>query len=340
MEMVEVKRGDFAQVIEVATSQLTEHSKQTDFSPMMSKKKWSVFVTGIAKEGILQPLVVTKGFRVIDGKHRLKAAKELGIEGIRVIVEDITEDEIPNYIAETKLNRDDLKPGQKAAIVIRLYYEEEKQKAKSSQGTRTDISPELEESLAGEVAAILAKKAGISKTNMYYLLSVYKKRIDLFEIVFNGEKAIGWAHAQMKADEAPEELPSEPAESTIEKVKEVVEESDRVASLIPQSDEDEDSLSPISLLRNRISTRIPQFTREFIHDFDLLSSADKPTVEAYNKQLHSVAEGALLLLETFEMDAKKKLFFEFITKTFLISKDEKKLNQFLESMGGILNEEE
>lgn len=41
--------------------------------------------------------------------------------------------------------------GQRACIVINLYYEEEKQKAKLTQGTRTDISPEMEISLAGEV---------------------------------------------------------------------------------------------------------------------------------------------------------------------------------------------
>lgn len=32
---------------------------------------------------------------------------------------------------------------------------------------------------SGETAEILAKKAGISKTNMYYLLAVYRNRPDL-----------------------------------------------------------------------------------------------------------------------------------------------------------------
>src|SRR5690625_2271542 len=123
-----VTQAQEAVVVEVSVDQLTEHSRQADFSPQMTKSKWCKFVAGLAEEGILQPLVVTKGFRVIDGKHRLQAAKELGIESVRVIIEDIDEDAIPAYIAETKLNRDDLKPGQKAAIVIRLYYEEERQK--------------------------------------------------------------------------------------------------------------------------------------------------------------------------------------------------------------------
>lgn len=169
---LEQKRGDVAEVLEVATSQLSEHSKQAEYSPQMSVKKWREFVAGVAKEGILQPLIVTKGFRVIDGKHRLKAAKELNIEYVRVIIEDIPEDKIPAYITETKLNRDDLKPGQKAALVIRLFYEEERRKARERQATSTGgTSPQLIPNLdeAGDKSTtneILAKKAGIGKSSM------------------------------------------------------------------------------------------------------------------------------------------------------------------------------
>src|SRR5690625_5133682 len=177
----------------------------------MSKSKWRKFVAGIAEDGILQPLVVTKGFRVIDGKHRLQAAKELGIESVRVIIEDIDEDAIPAYIAETKLNRDDLKPGQKAAIVIRLYYEEERQKAeKRKQATQFGSNAEVETFPLPEVSAktrdVLGKKAGVSGRYIGTLLAVYRNRPDLFERVFSGEYTINRAHTQMKADEEPTEL--------------------------------------------------------------------------------------------------------------------------------------
>ncbi|MFS0647045.1 ParB N-terminal domain-containing protein [Siminovitchia sp. 179-K 8D1 HS] len=137
---------------------------------------------------ILKPLVVTKGFRVIDGKHRLKAAKELNIESVRVIIEEISEDKIPAYITATKLNRDDLKSGQKAALVVRLFYEEERMKAKENQGTRTDITPDLGQGFGGKsaTAKALAEKAGIGRSSMEYLIAVFKKRPDLFERVFKG----------------------------------------------------------------------------------------------------------------------------------------------------------
>src|SRR5690625_5247143 len=189
--VIEFKKNDeqIAEVIEVATSQLTEHSKQAEYSPPMSKKKWAEFVANIKGNGIRQPLVVTKGFRVIDGKHRLKAAHELGIESVRVIIEDIDENSIPSYITDTKLQRDDLKRGQKAALVIRLFYEEERQKAKErmsigGKGGNEEGGANLHTLEMGkDVAEILAEKVGMSRRNLYYLLAVYRNRSDLFELV-------------------------------------------------------------------------------------------------------------------------------------------------------------
>ena len=112
----------------------------------------------------------------------------------------------PAYITETKLNRDDLKPGQKAALVIRLFYEEERKKAeKRKQATQFGscmVSPDLGYPTTGKVAEELAKKAGIGRSSMEYLIAVFKKRHDLFERVFNGEISINKAYTQMKADDS------------------------------------------------------------------------------------------------------------------------------------------
>ncbi|MEH7521663.1 ParB N-terminal domain-containing protein [Bacillus sp. JJ1503] len=328
----------------MASSQLTEHSLQSELSPMMNDKAWRKFLAGIVTKGILQPIVATRGFRVIDGKHRLRAAKELGIESVRVVFEDISEDKIAEYITETKLSRDDLKSGQKSAIVIRLFYEEERQEARKRQLStlvqNADTEIFQERDVSGEAAQILADRVGVSARYMYQLLAVYKSRLDLFQLVFDGKYSINRAYSQMKKDEAPEVVELKESSITSEKLNRIAEESEAIASKVVVTDDDLESLSPMSILRNKASNRLPQFTREFVHDFELLSEADEDTVIAYNKQIHSVAEGALLLLEAFETDAKKRLFFEFVTKTFLLSKDEKKLNKFLETMGGILNEEE
>lgn len=298
-----MERGDVAEVIEVATSQLSEHSKQAEYSPQMSAKKWREFVAGVAKEGILQPLIVTKGFRVIDGKHRLRAAKELNIEYVRVIIEDIPEDKIPAYITETKLNRDDLKPGQKAALVIRLYYEEERRKSEKRRlatlKQNTD-DPNLEHRESdGRTNEVLAKKAGIGKSNMANLLAVYRNRPDLFEQVFNGEISINKAYTQMKADEAPEEVPQE---NPVESERKLIEELRKQEGSLPQIDESK----PLYELNNRLvqmRKKALSLTIEVLDESEKMNDAKPEVKESTRNQLLTLTRSCVLALgQTAESD--------------------------------------
>lgn len=295
---VEIKGGDMTEVIEVATSQLSEHSKQSEFSPMMSKKKWTQFIAGIAKKGILKPLTVTKGFRVIDGKHRLKAAKELGIESIRVIIEDIPEDDIASWITETKLNKDDLKNGQKAALVIRLHYEEERLKSKEvyrmNVGRPKKSKPDLAEiKISRDTATELAKKAGVGRSSMTYLIAVYRNRPELYERVFNGEYSINKAYTEMKRDEEPEQVPQdEPFTAT---AKEVIEQSLLGDQTKPQID---DSL-PASAPHNRIvqmRKKALSLTAEILDETGTINKVDENVRESAREQLISLTKSCIIAL--------------------------------------------
>jgi len=311
--VIEFKKNDeqITEVIEVATSQLSEHSKQAEYSPPMSKKKWAEFVANIKGNGIRQPLVVTKGFRVIDGKHRLKAAKELGIESVRVIIEDIDENSIPSYITDTKLQRDDLTRGQKAAITIRLHFEEERQKAKERQGIRTDLSNNIPEnfqegSLGKEVAEILAEKVGMSPRTIYFLLAVYRNRPDLEEKVFNGEYTINKAYTQMKADEEPETVEEESPVKSIRDAIEQLIENDRTQ---PQYDETEHELSPrnrsVRLRKNALTV-----TAEVLDEVETLKKVDKDVRESARSQLMALARSCIIALgETAEDQDEQDLLF-------------------------------
>ena len=287
------------EVIEVSTAQLTEHSKQAEYSPQMSKKKWREFVASVAKEGILQPIVVTKGFRVIDGKHRLKAAKELNIEYVRVIIEDIPEDDIPAYITATKLARDDLKSGQRAALVIRLFYEEERIKAeRRKQATQFGSSSAEVESfplpeVSGKTRDVLGKKAGTSGRYIGSLLAVYRNRPDLFERVFNGEYSINRAYTQMKADEEPEEVPQE--EPLAADAKAVIERAIREEHMNPQIDESQPAHAP----HNRIvqmRKKALSLTAEIIDEAETIKKVDAKVKESARKQLMSLTQSCIIAL--------------------------------------------
>src|SRR5690625_2602242 len=318
--VIEFKKNDeqITEVVEVATSQLTEHSKQAEYSPPMNKKKWAEFVANIKDNGIRQPLTVTKGFRVIDGKHRLKAAKELGIESVRAIIEDIDENSIPSYITDTKLQRDDLKRGQKVAITIRLYFEEERQKARerkqATQFGSTDTANLQTPEISGEVAEILAKKAGMSPRNLYYLLAVYRNRPDLEEKVFNGEYTINKAYTQMKADEEPEQ---KEVEHPIEVEKKVIEQLKEKEAKLPQIDESE----PTHSLNNRIVQMRKNLllnSVELIDEASKIGDTPKEIRESAINQIRTMAITCVIALgQNSESDKEKEtwaLIYELMKK--------------------------
>src|SRR5690625_4473247 len=313
--VIEFKKNDeqITEVVEVATSQLTEHSKQAEYSPPMNKKKWAEFVANIKDNGIRQPLTVTKGFRVIDGKHRLKAAKELGIESVRVIIEDIDENSIPSYITDTKLQRHDLKRGQKSTLVTRLFYEEEQQKAKSRQGERNDLRPKLDRS-SERTDEALAKKAGIGRSSMAYLLAVYRNRPDLEEKVFNGEYTINKAYTQMKSDEEPEQ---EEVEQPIEVEKKVIEQLKEKEAKLPQIDESQ----PTHSLNNRIVQMRKNLllnSVELIDEASKIGDTPKEIRESVVNQIRTMAITCVIALgQNSESDKEKEtwaLIYELMKK--------------------------
>ncbi|WP_212966423.1 hypothetical protein [Lederbergia ruris] len=103
-----------------------------------------------------------------------------------------------------------MKSGQKAALVIRLFYEELAKEAKANSMANlrqyTEMPDLANRSISRDTANELAKKVGIGRSSMTYLIAVYRNRPDLFERVFNGEYSINRAYTQMKADEEPEEV--------------------------------------------------------------------------------------------------------------------------------------
>jgi len=70
------------------------------FNPnQMSKESYEALKESIRKDGIQQPLIVRPikeegdpvGFELIDGENRLKAAKELRMDGVPVTIEDVSD---------------------------------------------------------------------------------------------------------------------------------------------------------------------------------------------------------------------------------------------------------
>jgi hypothetical protein len=294
-----LKGGDAVEIKMVSISRLKEHELQTELSPSMTEKSWKQFVAGIRDNGILQPLIATKDGSVIDGKNRLRAAKELGIAGVRVVYEDIPENDIAEYITRTKLDRDDLTKGQRACIVLNLYYEEERRKAKErmSVGGKTKVSPNGE---TINVHEVLAKRSGIGKSSVGRLIEVKRKRLDLYANVFNGNYSIGKAHAEMKADEEPKKAPIEKPLAV--EAKAILKEAIEREQSNPQLDESQPAHSPHNRVVN-MRKKALHMTADILEESDTLEKAEPVVKDSARTQLLALARSCVISLgQTAESD--------------------------------------
>lgn len=80
----------------------------------------------IKEHGIIQPIIVRKcikGYQIVAGERRMKAAKEAGLQKVPVIVKDFTDKEMMELALIENLQREDLNPIEIALAYQRLIEE-------------------------------------------------------------------------------------------------------------------------------------------------------------------------------------------------------------------------
>ncbi len=128
----------------------------------------------IRAKGILQPLLVTRteeGYQLIAGERRLRAARELGLEEVPVLVRELRENENLLELALVEnLQRDDLNPIETAESYHRLI---------------TEFAQTQDE---------VARKVGKSRSLIANTLRLLELDPDIKELVRSG--ALGFAQAR------------------------------------------------------------------------------------------------------------------------------------------------
>ncbi|WP_026568911.1 MULTISPECIES: ParB/RepB/Spo0J family partition protein [Sediminibacillus] len=80
----------------------------------------------ILEYGILQPLIVRKsikGYEIVVGERRFRAAKEAGLKTIPVIIKELTDDKMMELALLENLQREDLSPIEEASAYANLMKE-------------------------------------------------------------------------------------------------------------------------------------------------------------------------------------------------------------------------
>lgn len=123
----------------VPVSSLKLHPR-ADLVPDMRESEWSEFYTDIAFKGITTPLEMLADGTILDGRHRFKAAQELGLESVAVVDAPLMGDDPEMYMLKTAVLRRHLTDDQRAVMAARWVQENKVQGQRTSEPRRSEVS--------------------------------------------------------------------------------------------------------------------------------------------------------------------------------------------------------
>jgi ParB-like chromosome segregation protein Spo0J len=148
----------------------------------MAALEYEALLANIATDGVLEPIAVTAKEIVLDGRHRLQAARELDHSTIPIRL--VAPADETAYILRAALHRRNLTPSQVATLAIELDL----YKASLAAGRkrrRANLRNQLDVATlphrAGRSRELLAQRAGVSERTLQDASTVHAHNPELFE---------------------------------------------------------------------------------------------------------------------------------------------------------------
>ena len=197
--------------------------------PEMTDAEYADLLADVRAHGILVPIDALPDGRVLDGRHRLRAARECGLDDVPVLTRNLDERAAVEHIGRTALLRRNLTAGQKAAVVLssgewlgrlrgeiaaaanRKRAEAAAVRPRDALGRLSHHAPSLslatlpgtgaERAVPCEVAPTIARAAGISARTAQDVMTVKERDPALFAEVLAGKIAANKAARTVRARE-------------------------------------------------------------------------------------------------------------------------------------------
>jgi hypothetical protein len=154
--------------------------------------KYEEIKEDIRKNGLLLPIWTYQG-KIIDGRHRYRACRELGIKP--EFQEWDGTGSLVDFVLSLNVRRRQLSESQLALVAARaipLYKDEARERMRA--GKAADPPLHEEESHKGEAAAVAASKVGVSRDMVYKAQLVLAKGVpELQEAVDDGQVSVSAA---------------------------------------------------------------------------------------------------------------------------------------------------
>jgi N6-adenosine-specific RNA methylase IME4 len=155
--------------------------------PAMGDGQFAAFCADVAERGVLAPLDIDSKNGVLDGRERVRAGRELGLE--RLPVRRVEPEHPARYMLLAALRRRDLGESQRAALqleLLNLDAARERATANSRANLRRDVERATLPAPAGRLRDQLAEQAGVSARTAQDVLTVKQEDPVLFEQVKAG----------------------------------------------------------------------------------------------------------------------------------------------------------
>jgi site-specific DNA-methyltransferase (adenine-specific) len=186
--------------------------------PPMRSEEFQDLKADIAKHGQREPIVSYEG-KILDGLHRCRACRELGIEPI---LRDWTEDDGPPeaFVASKNLHRRHLTKDQRAGLLTLDWEAEsaEGRRRKSEGGNAAgrvrpqQHSAKSDEPIERQSSAILAKRYDVKRTTAVEAIRIRKHAPALIKRMIQGEVTLAQAKRQIIREQKRHALEAKAAE--------------------------------------------------------------------------------------------------------------------------------
>ena len=219
----------------IEVSALKENEKISSLVPEMTEIEYGDFLQSIREEGIRTPIHIQEDMTILDGRHRVRACREMGITHIQAIVHNLSSGDAVKFATTTAVNRRNLTPAQRIDIALRCteLLEEIKRKAKENQlsslkNQETSLSSRDEDDKKSVRAnKRIADIAKVGTASVDRLMRIKREDEQKYDEVIKGDKGIKTAYNELPTVKARVEAKKtnelSPTKSIVEETEEETE---------------------------------------------------------------------------------------------------------------------
>ena len=202
------------ELITVKISDLKENNTFSELVPEMTTHEYDDLVNSIRKQGVRQPIHILSDKTVLDGRHRVRACKEIGINEIQALLHELDVTKAVEFVVDTAVERRNLTSAQKIDIVLRSeeLIRELEDEARHRMNSGAKLTPGSLEPRVGKVNERIGEMTGTSKATVTRMKRVKRESPELYDDVIKGEKSIRRAYDELPSVQQPKPKPKEPKE--------------------------------------------------------------------------------------------------------------------------------